>query len=271
MLKSLFSKRSYLLFFLLLAILCIVFPAVLFASLGSQPQPKPSYDNYYHSDPSKDPIEIVSVLGPNDKMRIVNLSDQAVFIPNKTAGEGEKWENKTTQYVTSARCGDGQCTAPIENLTNCPDDCSTVQAPACGNGICSQSTYLATYDPPREAPYHKRVCSSHLNPGYFILPPFSILVGLFTGNLTTVTCVNEKVYIYQGWELRGEVWQKSSDPKIAANQVVCKNDCFPPSGQGCGVCGFDADGKLWPNFCSNGGYNMIDCVWDGGSPHYSYI
>lgn len=249
MAKSIFAKSLY---FLVVAFFFIIFPTLVAVSVSASV----GTGEYYYDSPAKGTINIVSQSGSST---IINLSDQKIFIPNKTEGEWDNLSNKAPSYVTVSTCGDGKCTAG--EAKTCSVDC--IPKGYCGDGICAQSFEIIKYDPPLITPNgYDRICKKKLN-GWYFLHPVAMLIGFISGDITKTVCndVQKTIETKEARILKGEVYRKDSDPNIAKDQTECRDDCQAPAGSGCGVCGYDSSGAQCPNHCSNGGYNQIDCVY----------
>ncbi len=166
---------------------------------------------------------------------VVNLSDDSIFVPNKSSQEWNTFATHTPRYVRAATCPDGNCEEDMgETEANCPADCLIEGKNICGNGICE--TYANTpvfvhYDPPKEDISYQEVCTKKLN-GLIFIPTVNIFV-LLSGNMYNVKCHTETqtVSVYYGWDLVGETWGDEG-----RGMKICKDDCAPPPrGSDCDV------------------------------------
>ena len=240
--KKLFQKK-YLAIFLGLLILSIIIPQIILADVQRD----------FYQSPRSTSTPVVTQAGGGT---IINRSDKAYFVPNKTSKEWYLFASNTPQYISITVCGDNICSEG-ETMTSCPQDCSTV-APYCGDGICSQGTLVQVpYVPPRQIQKYEQVCTYHQS-GWMWVPVVNFVVWA-TGNEWYTKCDNvlKTVSVSYGWEPRGEVWEAHD----TSTQMTCKDDCAPPAGTGCGVCGYDTTGNACPNFCNDRGYNMVNCAF----------
>ena len=193
---------------------------------------------------------------------VINLSDKTLFIPNKSSAEWNAFEKNAPQYVSVSTCPNKSCGAG-EDKNNCPADCDPTKGGSyCGDGVCNvdpTTPVLVHYVPPLQDVQYVQVCKVKLS-GWLFVPVVNIIVAL-TDNGYKVTCndVAQTVSISYGWKPKGEAWDTYGNSEL----TECKDDCAPPAGIGCGVCGYytNAVGQsiLCPNLCNDKGYNMINC------------
>lgn len=71
--------------------------------------------------------------------RIVNMSSNSYFVPNKTYPELGSFLANSPRYIFYSRCGDSICDIITEDPDNCPVDCATIKGiyKYCGDGNCS--------------------------------------------------------------------------------------------------------------------------------------
>jgi len=238
-----FFKNKYLIIYLGFLFLVIFIPTIIFAATS----------NDYYQSPSTTTVNVISQRGPST---VINRSDKKVFVPNRTSPEWDSFAKNAPPYVSVSTCPDGQC-GEGETSDNCPLDCGGLSGAYCGDGICSNSPTIVYHNPPLKVDVWKQVCQEHAR-GWIWVPVVNFVV-LAIGQMNYQTCdnVKETVEFYWTSEPKGEVYSVLY-PNI---QKACRDDCAPPAGSGCGSCGYDADGKLCPNYCSNRGYNLINCAY----------
>ncbi len=248
LLRKIINKKNLLFIF---AIFSLTFAPVLVSQAMDQSFISPTAAN-------------VSVISQNGSATIINRSDKRYFVPNKTSPEWNSFQQNPPKYVSIAVCDDGVCSEG-EDSTTCPEDCP-VATGYCGDGVCSNTQVEVTYSPPKVVDRYEKVCVKKRS-GWLWVPIVGIVL-LATGNDKYTQCdyANVKVSVTTGWEPAGEVYAITN---TSIRQQVCKDDCMPPSGSGCGSCGYDSSGNLCPNYCSNRGYNMINCSYHSATVNNS--
>ncbi len=224
--------------------------------------PAPALAEYILDFASTTPLEIkenaVTKLGTTT---IINRSDKSYFIPNKTYPEIKSFADKAPGYLEVGYCGDTVCGSG-ETSESCSSDCIVAEG-YCGDGICKTGVPTRVdYNPPRVVPGgYTDICVTKVKWGWLIWPPVGLIL-LLTDNITYTQCnpTQQTVTYTTGVEPTNEVY-KFTYVGGEATQTECPADCAPPAGTGCGVCGYDTNNNLCPNYCSNRGYNMENCAF----------
>lgn len=246
--KKILQKKSFIIFLGILVLIATV-PTIIFAI---------DIQNSYQTIPLTNSGDIVSQRGSTT---IVNRSDKKYFVPNKTTPEWDAFAKNAPKYVSVSVCGDGTCSEG-ETTASCPGDCPI--SGYCGDGICDKSTSTrtqVTYVIPQERTVYGKVCDQKMR-GWMWVPIVNVVL-LASDNATYTQCddVFKTVKVSSEWVYGSETWDDVVTSAI--NPVItCKDDCAAPTNAtGCGVCGYDANGSLCPNYCNDGGYNLNLCIY----------
>lgn len=252
----------------------MIIPLTGLISTASLAAPEDSFDS---------PRNVISeVTSKNGPAVIINRSDKSLFVGNKTQPEWQSFQDNAPSYVGVSVCGDGVC-GEGESVANCSNDCLTYPAHVgCGDGICSNSSFFIPISPSICTKNVQRVCGRGdgwmgaaqgavigIAAGCTIGGPigcgvggiFGAITGLFITRAEHCSDVNTPVCKDEVMVTVGEVYKVNPYQDSAHSQFECRADCAAPAGTGCGVCGFDVNNRLCPNYCSNGDYNEINCVF----------
>jgi len=251
LLRKQFNKRNLLLLFVI--IFLSIAPALIIQASSNDVIQPDSYRLYATTTKN--------VLIKRGTSTVINRSDKDYLIPNKTTPEWDSFAKNPPKYVEIGICDvDGVCGAG-EDSTSCPEDCP-VATGYCGDGICSNTQVDVPYPGGKLVDKYEKICVTKRT-GWMWVPVVNFVLWA-TGNENYTKCNygTHQVLVYHGWETAGEVYATTTS---LTKQQVCKDDCMPPSGSGCGSCGYDSSGNLCPNYCSNRGYNMINCSYHSAS------